>query len=72
MVTFRGSVMADFFLFPFPGIRIKAIEGDTGTISGVTYEDIILSDITKYVSFAADRLSRLRTNTHSFFPDTVS
>jgi hypothetical protein len=64
--------MAD--LSPLLGIRIKAIEGDTGTISGVTYEDIILTDITKYVSRAADLLSRLPTNTHSFsfLPDTVS
>ncbi|PSR90786.1 polygalacturonase [Coniella lustricola] len=30
------------------GIRIKTIEGDTGSVSGVTYEDITLSDITGY------------------------
>ncbi|KAJ6014929.1 family 28 glycoside hydrolase [Penicillium herquei] len=30
------------------GIRIKAIEGDTGSISGVTYSEITLSDISKY------------------------
>ncbi|KAJ5663558.1 hypothetical protein N7507_004289 [Penicillium longicatenatum] len=30
------------------GIRIKATEGDTGTIKGVTYNEITLSDISKY------------------------
>ncbi|TVY68693.1 putative endopolygalacturonase [Lachnellula suecica] len=30
------------------GIRIKAIEGDTGTITDVTYDDITLSSISKY------------------------
>ncbi|KAK5175340.1 uncharacterized protein LTR77_000479 [Saxophila tyrrhenica] len=30
------------------GIRIKASAGDTGTIKGVTYNDITLSDITGY------------------------
>ncbi|KAH8647881.1 endopolygalacturonase [Xylariales sp. PMI_506] len=30
------------------GVRIKATEGDTGTISGVKYEDILLSEITGY------------------------
>ncbi|KAJ4389192.1 hypothetical protein N0V93_006655 [Gnomoniopsis smithogilvyi] len=30
------------------GIRIKTIEGDTGSVSGVTYNEIILSDISKY------------------------
>ncbi|KAJ5921005.1 hypothetical protein N7466_009331 [Penicillium verhagenii] len=30
------------------GIRIKATEGDTGTITGVTYSEITLSDISKY------------------------
>ncbi|MCJ1444303.1 MAG: hypothetical protein MMC23_004804 [Stictis urceolatum] len=30
------------------GIRIKGIEGDTGTISGVTYNGITLSTISKY------------------------
>ncbi|KAK6527784.1 hypothetical protein TWF694_004764 [Orbilia ellipsospora] len=30
------------------GIRIKAIEGDTGTITGVTYNKITLSAISKY------------------------
>jgi polygalacturonase len=29
------------------GIRIKATEGDTGTIKGVTYNEITLSDISK-------------------------
>lgn len=31
------------------GIRIKATEGDTGTISGVTYKQITLQTISKYV-----------------------
>ncbi|KAJ5986636.1 hypothetical protein N7451_011001 [Penicillium sp. IBT 35674x] len=30
------------------GIRIKATEGDTGTIKGVTYNEITLTDISKY------------------------
>ncbi|KAJ5621323.1 family 28 glycoside hydrolase [Penicillium herquei] len=30
------------------GIRIKAIEGDTGSITGVTYQEITLSDISGY------------------------
>lgn len=30
------------------GIRVKAIEGDTGTIKGVTYSKITLSSISKY------------------------
>ncbi|KAF3770905.1 family 28 glycoside hydrolase [Cryphonectria parasitica EP155] len=30
------------------GIRIKATEGDTGSISGVTYQEITLTDISKY------------------------
>ncbi|KAJ5730323.1 Endopolygalacturonase [Penicillium malachiteum] len=30
------------------GIRIKAIEGDTGSITGVTYSEITLEDISKY------------------------
>ncbi|KAJ5752211.1 family 28 glycoside hydrolase [Penicillium odoratum] len=30
------------------GIRIKATEGDTGSITGVTYTEITLSDISKY------------------------
>ncbi|TVY44854.1 putative endopolygalacturonase [Lachnellula subtilissima] len=30
------------------GIRIKAIEGDTGTITNVEYDDITLSSISKY------------------------
>ncbi|KAG6360888.1 hypothetical protein INS49_011956 [Diaporthe citri] len=30
------------------GIRVKAIEGDTGTIKGVTYQKITLSSISKY------------------------
>jgi polygalacturonase len=30
------------------GIRIKAIEGDTGAITSVTYDDITLSSISKY------------------------
>ncbi|KAF4633628.1 hypothetical protein G7Y89_g4489 [Cudoniella acicularis] len=30
------------------GIRIKTISGDTGTVSGVTYQDITLSGITDY------------------------
>ena len=29
------------------GIRIKAIEGDTGTIKGVTYNEITLQSISK-------------------------
>lgn len=29
------------------GIRVKATEGDTGTIKGVTYQKITLSGITK-------------------------
>lgn len=32
------------------GIRIKATEGDTGTIAGVTYSGITLSSITGYVT----------------------
>lgn len=31
------------------GIRIKATEGDTGSISGVTYSGITLSEISGYV-----------------------
>ncbi|RDW69756.1 putative endopolygalacturonase E [Coleophoma cylindrospora] len=30
------------------GCRIKTISGDTGSVSGVTYKDITLSEITKY------------------------
>lgn len=30
------------------GIRIKATEGDTGEITGVTYSGITLSSISKY------------------------
>ncbi|KAK3934284.1 putative endopolygalacturonase E [Diplogelasinospora grovesii] len=30
------------------GVRIKTISGDTGTVSGITYQDITLSGITKY------------------------
>jgi len=29
-------------------VRIKTISGDTGTVSGVTYKSITLSDITEY------------------------
>lgn len=29
------------------GIRVKATEGDTGTIKGVTYQKITLSSISK-------------------------
>lgn len=32
-----------------PGIRIKATEGDTGSIKGVTYNEITLTDISEYV-----------------------
>lgn len=35
-------------MYIYLGIRIKAIEGDTGTISGVLYDDITLSSISKY------------------------
>lgn len=31
-----------------PGIRIKATEGDTGEITGVTYSGITLASISKY------------------------
>jgi polygalacturonase len=37
---------------PNPGIRIKATEGDTGSITGVTYSEITLEDISGYVIFS--------------------
>ena len=33
---------------PLPGIRVKAIEGDTGVINNVEYSSITLSSISKY------------------------
>lgn len=33
-----------------PGIRIKATEGDTGSIKGVTYKEITLESISEYGS----------------------
>ncbi|KAF3392764.1 Endopolygalacturonase [Penicillium rolfsii] len=43
-VTFKNSEVKD----SVNGIRIKATEGDTGTIKGVTYSGITLSSISKY------------------------
>ncbi|KAI1271987.1 glycoside hydrolase family 28 protein [Xylaria sp. FL0933] len=43
-VTFEDSTVTK----SVNGIRIKAVEGETGTISGVTYSGITLSDITGY------------------------
>ncbi|RHZ54237.1 glycoside hydrolase family 28 protein [Aspergillus thermomutatus] len=43
-VTFENSEVKN----SANGIRIKATEGDTGTITGVTYSGITLSSITKY------------------------
>ncbi|KAJ5887917.1 hypothetical protein N7495_007958 [Penicillium taxi] len=43
-VTFKSSTVED----STNGIRIKATEGKTGTIKGVTYEDITLSSISDY------------------------
>ncbi|KAJ5730451.1 uncharacterized protein N7483_004959 [Penicillium malachiteum] len=43
-VTFEDSTVID----SANGIRIKATEGDTGTIKGVTYSGITLSSISKY------------------------
>lgn len=37
------------------GIRIKATEGDTGTISGVTYKSTTLSSISGYVQPSSTR-----------------
>ena len=31
-----------------PGVRIKTIYGDTGSVSEVTYQEITLSEITEY------------------------
>lgn len=39
MLTMRSNT--------YPGIRVKATEGDTGTIKGVTYKQITLSAISK-------------------------
>lgn len=46
------------------GIRIKAVKGATGTITGVTYSGITLSDISEYVCaryhlFVSAKSSRL-------------
>lgn len=30
------------------GLRIKCTEGDTGSVSGITYDDITLTSINKY------------------------
>ncbi|KAH8896355.1 polygalacturonase [Thozetella sp. PMI_491] len=43
-VTFTNSEVKN----SVNGIRIKATEGDTGTISGVTYSSITLASISKY------------------------
>ncbi|CAK7227449.1 hypothetical protein SCUCBS95973_006547 [Sporothrix curviconia] len=43
-VTFNNNVVKN----SVNGIRIKATEGDTGTISGVTYSEITLSAISGY------------------------
>ncbi|KKY38806.1 putative glycoside hydrolase family 28 protein [Diaporthe ampelina] len=43
-VTFYNNEVKD----SVNGIRVKATEGDTGTIKGVTYQKITLSGITKY------------------------
>jgi len=48
-----------------PGIRIKTISGDTGTVSGITYSEITLSGITEYgivVNQAYDGTSGSPTN----------
>jgi polygalacturonase len=42
-------VATEVTLTIFLGIRIKASEGDTGTITGVTYSGITLESISKYV-----------------------
>ncbi|PQE27800.1 polygalacturonase 5 protein [Rutstroemia sp. NJR-2017a BVV2] len=47
------------------GVRIKTISGDTGTVSGITYQDITLSGITDYgivVNQAYDGTSGSPTN----------
>ncbi|PQE13445.1 putative endopolygalacturonase E protein [Rutstroemia sp. NJR-2017a WRK4] len=47
------------------GVRIKTISGDTGTVSGITYQDISLSGITDYgivVNQAYDGTSGSPTN----------
>ncbi|KAI1423456.1 glycoside hydrolase family 28 protein [Xylaria sp. FL1777] len=43
-VTFKDSTVTK----SVNGLRIKAVAGETGTIKGVTYSGITLSDITKY------------------------
>ncbi|KAJ5707460.1 hypothetical protein N7488_007261 [Penicillium malachiteum] len=43
-VTFKDSTVTD----STNGIRVKATEGETGTIKGVTYSGITLSSISKY------------------------
>ena len=42
-VTFSNNVVKN----SVNGIRVKATEGATGTIKGVTYSDITLSEISK-------------------------
>ncbi|KUI65491.1 hypothetical protein VM1G_00119 [Cytospora mali] len=43
-VTFETSTVID----SDNGLRIKCTEGDTGTVNGITYDDITLSGINKY------------------------
>ncbi|KUI72794.1 hypothetical protein VM1G_08430 [Cytospora mali] len=43
-VTFSGSTVQS----SVNGVRIKAKSGETGSISGITYKDITLKDISKY------------------------
>lgn len=45
-VSFTVSTVTD----SVNGIRIKATEGDTGTITDIEYDDITLSSISGYVS----------------------
>lgn len=43
-VTISSSTVSD----SDNGVRIKTVSGETGSVSGVTYKDITLSNIAKY------------------------
>lgn len=61
-VSFLSSTVTD----SVNGIRIKATEGDTGTITDVEYDDITLSSISGYV------LSVLPTNSREVNPMLIT
>lgn len=55
------------------GLRIKATEGDTGTIKGITYDDITLSGIDKYErSHDSRNPCRCEEKKANIYPGTVS